>query len=31
MALEKSIGVDRLAGYVASAGGDAVAALDLYL
>jgi hypothetical protein len=31
MALEKSIGVDRLAGYVASAGGDTVAALDLYL
>jgi hypothetical protein len=30
-ALETSIGVDRLAGYVASAGGDTVAALDLYL
>ncbi len=30
-ALETSIGADRLAGYVAAAGGDAVAALDLYL
>lgn len=30
-ALERNIGIDRMAGYVASAGGDAVAALDLYL
>jgi hypothetical protein len=30
-ALERSIGVDRLTGYVAAVGGDPVAALDLYL
>jgi hypothetical protein len=30
-ALERNIGADRLAGYMASTGGDAVSALDLYL
>jgi hypothetical protein len=30
-ALERSIGVERLAGYVAAAGGDSIKALDLYL